>query len=235
MCGAWTRRKQCSRRPGCAWDYASGTCGEDGEEAKAGPVDDSAPGPCESSPNKKQCSKRPGCAWDPSKGTCGEDGGEVEAGSGPADGPAPVPCGSLVSKKRCTRSPLCGWDLALGVCAEADPPSPPGSLGGDVPVPPSWCDASAPPPPYHPTTPGERTCTNGPGVPDTMAGASGFSFVTPEGCCASFYPDGPCDVVDVCSDAAAAAGECASISSAKKCKKDGRCGWDDALGACGDA
>ena len=180
-CGVWVKRKQCTRKPGCAWDYTSGTCGEGEVES---PVEDSPPESCDS-----------------------------------------------LNKKRCSRSALCAWDLSSSVCAEAVPA--PGGSENDA-APSSACDPDDPLP-FHPTTPEDRTCSNGPDVPASMAGAAGFSFETPEDCCAAFYGDGPCDVVDVCSAYAAAGGGGCASKLGKKCKKDENCSWDEARGVCGDA
>mmetsp|Transcript_4903 Transcript_4903/g.11218 ORF Transcript_4903/g.11218 Transcript_4903/m.11218 type:complete len:906 (-) Transcript_4903:230-2947(-) len=51
---------------------------------------------------------------------------------------------------------------------------------------------------YHPTTPGQRTCTNSKDYPNAWDDSDGFLFVTAADCCAEYYNDELCLIKDVC-------------------------------------
>jgi len=51
---------------------------------------------------------------------------------------------------------------------------------------------------YHPTSPGERTCTNNEEYPAAWRGNDKFLFESAQDCCAAYYGDGLCFIKNVC-------------------------------------
>lgn len=179
----------------------------------------------------KPCVKDPRCRFDAASDACADDA--------PTDDPSPVQCFGL-SMKRCVKSG-CQYDAYGDVCLPPSrPPQPPsaGPTGGPTdPV--AYCGGRK----YHPTNVVERRCSNGDAYPALWdSDPARFFFEGGEDCCATFYPGGDCEVVNVCSDAADDNGGddgppspgdayCGG-KSRKHCVKDAQCDYVESSHKC---
>jgi len=102
-------------------------------------------------------------------------------------------------KKQCKKIPGCSWNASKNSCIDY--------LNG------SGCEGRM----YHPTNAKDRTCTNDGDYPELWESPgmrATYLLASSDRCCAAFYDDGPCNVVNVCSagnkpEAPAAAKDCA--------------------------
>ena len=98
-------------------------------------------------------------------------------------------CGSK-GRKQCANDSKCKWIRNSQSCVVLDPTPPAGGEGHAD----HDCDKK-----YHPMSVSERKCINNDIFPLLWSSmADDYFFTTGHDCCAAFYGDGPCEVVNTC-------------------------------------
>jgi len=135
---------------------------------------------------KQRKCRAPLCIWDKSQNSCLL----VANQQNPSTKPTSPPAGEGTirsrctgkSKRRCPEIPGCAWNSSIKSCADND----------------DGCEGRM----YHPRSVEDRTCSNDRDYPemwDRPGMIAKYLLTSADQCCASFYDDGPCNVVNVCS------------------------------------
>lgn len=227
-CRGVTKKKQCSKKQECTWDATIDSCADaalSSLSAEVGPGENSQlqyptlveeqamtepTTRCGGIEKKKSCTKDPECNWDRSIDMCVEATVSAPITDGSTESPTlssmkrqmePQPtrgCGLIFRKKSCGKDPECVWDVSLNSCVNTNLTPGKGkqvvSVRGD-----DDCAEKK----YHPTSVRIRRCSNSDSFPSVWASSPDmrkkYFFTVGDDCCATFYSDGPCEVVNVCS------------------------------------
>jgi len=146
--------------------------------------------PC-SGNTKKKCKQAPLCTWNHSQRSCVTHVDKIRFMPVPSSMPSPEPTEETnrsrctgKSQKQCSKLLECDWNKSTRSCSDS--------------VEEKACEGRM----YHPRSSKDRTCSNDGEYPvlwDTPVMSAKYLLPSGDQCCASFYSDGPCTVVNVCS------------------------------------